>query len=330
MTTGERSGGDERAGAPPQGEQLTGGAAGELGGRGVVVGSINTDLVVRARALPRPGETLTGEEFTIVGGGKGANAAVAAARLGGSVALVACVGNDDFGSARLAELAREGLDLGGVRRVEGATSGVALITVDAAGENSIVVVPGTNGLLAPDALVTLSLGRGDVLLTQLEIPLATVEAALRHARAARATAVLNAAPFRPDAGALLPLVDVLVVNEVEAADLLGRSRIAPDEALDAVDALLGRGAGAVALTLGAHGAAVGRGEQRRQIPAPSVAVVDTTAAGDAFTGALAGELVGGRDFFAAAETAVRAGSLAVTRRGAQPSLPRLAELRASS
>lgn len=310
----------------PQGERVTGGAGGGQGRRVIVVGSVNTDLVARVRELPRSGETLTGEDFAIVGGGKGANAAVAAARLGAVVALVACVGNDDFGTARLAELAREGLDLGGVRRSDGATSGVALITVDAAGENSIIVVPGTNALLAPDALAALTLDPGDVVLTQLEIPLETVEATLRRGRAGGAITVLNAAPFRPDAGALLPLADVLVVNELEAADLLGRSRIAPDGALDAVTALLDRGAGAVALTLGAHGAAVGRGDERRQIPAPAVAVVDTTAAGDAFTGALAGELAGDRDFFAAAQTAVRAGSLTVTRAGAQPSLPRRAEL----
>lgn len=296
------------------------------GGRVVVVGSVNSDLVVRVAALPRPGETVAGERFAIVGGGKGANAAVAAARLGAAVALVACLGDDDFGAARLAELAREGLDLGGVRRAGDEPSGVALIAVDAAGENSIAIAPGANALLGPADVATLTLGPGDLLLTQLEVPLATVEAALRRARAAGATALLNAAPFRPEAVALLPLTDVLIVNELEAAGLLDLPRITPAAALDAVAALLDRGPGAVALTLGPHGAYAGRGDERRHLPAPAVAVVDTTAAGDAFTGALAAALAAGRDFFAATELAVRAGSLAVTKAGAQPSLPRRDEL----
>lgn len=287
----------------------------------VVVGSVNTDLVVRVPALPRPGETLSGEDFTVVGGGKGANAAVAAARLGAAVRLVACLGRDDFGAARFAELAREGLDLAHTRRSGEAASGVALIVVDAAGENSIVIAPGANALLRPEDVAAVPLGPRDILLTQLEIPLTTVEAVLRHARAAGATAILNAAPFLPAAAALLPLTDVLIVNEIEAADLLGGERVTPDSAPGAVAALLARGPAAVALTLGAHGAAVGRGDERRHLPAPEVAVVDTTAAGDAFVGALAAGLAEGADFFAAAGRAVVAGSLAVTRAGAQPSLP---------
>lgn len=295
--------------------------------RVVVVGSVNTDLVVRVGALPRPGETLGGEDFTVVGGGKGANAAVAAARLGARVALVACLGADDFGAARWAELAREGLDLGHARRSDAAASGVALITVDAHGENTIVIASGTNALLRPEDAAAVPLGRGDLLLTQLEVPLATVEAALRHGRAAGATTLLNAAPFRPEAAALLPLTDILIVNEIEAADLLGGERVAPDTAPAAVAALLGRGPGAVAITLGAHGAFVGRGEERRHLAAPRVTVVDTTAAGDAFVGALAAGLAAGLDLFAAAARAIVAGSLAVTKAGAQPSLPTGDEVR---
>src|SRR5205823_7547001 len=256
-------------------------------------------------------------------GGSGAGGA---ARLGARVALGACLGDDDFGAARHAELACEGLDLGAVRRVHGVPSGVALIAVDAAGENSIIVAAGANALLGPDAVAGLELARGDVLLTQLETPLATVEAALRRARERGAAAILNAAPYLPEAGNLLPLADVLVVNEVEASDLLGGAPVTLAGAGDAVAALLARGAGAVALTLGAHGAVAGRGEERRHLPAPAVDVVDTTAAGDAFCGALAAELAAGADFFAAAATAVVAGSLAVTRAGAQPSLPSGAEL----
>ncbi len=308
---------------------MTGGAgpnrAGVGGGRVVVAGSVNTDLVARVVALPRPGETIGGERFATVGGGKGANAAVAAARLGAAVTLVARVGSDDFGAARLAELAREGIDLGRVGRVDGTPSGVALITVDAAGENSIVVVAGANGVLGPDAVADLALGPDDVLLTQLEIPLPTVEAALRRARERGARAILNAAPFVPDAAPLLPLADILIVNEIEAADLLGVARVAPEGVREAVAALLRHGPGAVALTLGPHGATVGTGGGEatiRDLPAPAVTPVDTTAAGDAFCGALAAELAAGRDFAAAARVAVIAGSLAVTCAGAQPSLPR--------
>lgn len=287
-----------------------------------VVGSVNTDLVVGVAALPRPGETVPGERFAIVGGGKGANAAVAAARLGARVALIARLGDDDFGRARRADLAAEGIDLGGALDVGGATSGVALIAVEASGENTIIYVPGANALLAPDAVAGLALGAGDVLLTQLETPPATVAAALTRARDRGATALLNAAPYTTEAPNLIALADVLVLNEVEAADALGAARVAPGDARAAVEALLARGPSAVALTLGAHGAVAGRGGEVRHVPAPAVAVVDTTAAGDAFVGALAAEVAAGADFFAATTTAVAAGSLAVTRPGAQPSLPR--------
>src|SRR3954447_24697092 len=147
-----------------------------MAGRVVVVGGVNTDLVARTATLPRPGETVLGGDFAIVGGGKGANAAVAAARLGAAVAMIACLGEDAFGRARLDDLAREGIDVGAVARSGEASSGVALIIVDERGENSIVVVLGTNGLLGPERVADLDLGPGDVLLTQLEVPLPTVEA----------------------------------------------------------------------------------------------------------------------------------------------------------
>src|SRR4051794_444344 len=275
--------------------------------------------------MPRPGETILGDDFAVVGGGKGANSAVAAARLGARVAFIGSVGEDSFGEARLAELAQEGIDVGMVRRSGAASSGVALILVDGAGENSIVVVPGANALLGPEALADLAIGPGDVLLTQLESPFPTVEAALRRAHDAGAT-VLNAAPYDGVCLSMLALVDLLVVNEVEGADLLGWQQISLDTAQEAVGAMLARGVGAVALTLGAQGAVVGRGDERLHLPAPPVTVVDTTAAGDAFTGALAAGLAEGRDFFAAAAHAVIVGSLAVTKAGAQPSLLYLHEI----
>lgn len=293
-------------------------------GRVVVVGSVNTDLVVRLPTLPRPGETVRGDEFLTVGGGKGANGAVAAARLGARVVLLACLGDDDFGAARRADLAAEAIDLAGTLTVPGVASGVALIAVDAAGENTVVVVPGANARLTPAAVDALTLDRRDVLLTQLEVPLPTVEAALRRARDSGARALLNAAPFLPAAAALLPLVSVLIVNELEAGDLLDGARVTPESAASAVTTLLARGPDAVALTLGAHGAWVGTGHEQRHLPAPPVAVVDTTGAGDCFCGALAAGLATGDALFPAAARAVLAGSLAVTRAGAQPSMPRRA------
>jgi ribokinase len=297
-----------------------------VGGRVVVIGSINTDLVARVRTLPRPGETVAGKSFMVVGGGKGANAAVAAARQEAAVALVACLGNDDFGAARREDLTREGIDLTGVRRSEAASSGVALIVVDECGQNSIVVVPGANGLLTPAMAEELPLAPGDVLLTQLEVPLPTVEAALRRARATGAFAILNAAPYLPAVAGLLPLVDLLIVNELEAADLLGQAPLTPDSAPAAAGALRARGVGAVAITLGAAGAVIATADWCDQLPAPAVTVVDTTAAGDAFTGTLAAGLAAGLPLRAAAERAIVAGSLTATRAGAQPSLPTRADV----
>lgn len=291
-------------------------------GRVVVVGSINTDLVTRTAQLPRAGETVRGESFSVVGGGKGANAAVAAARLGAAVAFVGCLGDDDFGKARLADLDREAIDTTLIQRSAAAASGVALIIVDGAGENSIVVVAGTNELVDEQMIADLPLQPGDVLLTQLELPLPTVEAALRQARAAGVPTVLNAAPYNAAIADALPLVDLLVVNELEGADLLGWERVALSNSAEAVAALQLLGPGAVALTLGGAGAVVGRGEHSEYIAAPPVPVVDTTAAGDAFTGTLAAGLAAGEDLFLAAHRAVLVGSLTVTQAGAQPSLPR--------
>ncbi|MFN8542139.1 MAG: PfkB family carbohydrate kinase [Thermomicrobiales bacterium] len=237
-----------------------------MSGRVIVVGSINTDLVVRAKTLPRPGETIIGEGFAIAGGGKGANAAVAAARMGARVTMIARVGDDDFGRARLADLAADGIDVAGVRQLANTASGVALITVDAHGENTIVVASGANMLLSLDALDSLAFGPDDVLMTQIEVPFATTEAALRLARDAGATTVLNTAPYNPDCAAMLPLVDVLIANEIEAADLIGWSAVTAENAAEAIGTILGRGPRAVALTLGAHGAAAVARPSRHRPP----------------------------------------------------------------
>lgn len=291
-----------------------------------VVGSVNMDLVVRAPRFAQPGETLTGLDFQTVPGGKGANQAVAARRLGGTVALVACVGEDAFGLAMRQGLADEGIDVQHVDVRGGHPSGVALITVDAHGENTIIVVPGANERLTEDdvTLARDAIAEAGVLLLQLEVPLAVVRAAAHVARDHGVTVVLNAAPARPLDDELLALADYLVVNETEVFALAGadaRNRQA------AIASLQARGARHIVVTLGAAGAILApRDREWTSVYAFTVPVVDTTAAGDAFLGAFAVAMAEG----APAEEALRrgnaAGALTVTRAGAQPSLPRRDDL----
>jgi ribokinase len=264
-----------------------------------VVGSINLDLVARCERLPRPGETLGGATFERVPGGKGANQALAAARLGAHVSMVGAVGEDGFASEALALLDRGGVDLGGVRRV-GEPTGVALIVVGADGENQIVVAPGANAAVDSGA----ALESLDAVLCQLEIPLAAVEAAARRAD----FLCLNAAPAQELPDGLLDDVDLLVVNRFE---------------LEAI----GRFDGLTALTLGGEGAVLlERGQEIARAVPPRVAAVDGTAAGDAFTACLLVSLLEGRAREEALTRACAAGALAASRPGAQPSLPTAAEV----
>jgi ribokinase len=287
----------------------------------VVVGSINMDLVVRAARFALPGETIIGEGFSTVPGGKGANQAVAAQRLGGSVAMIGCVGEDAFGAAMALGLAEEGID---VRRVDvrgGSASGVALITVNADGENTIVVVAGANATLTIDdlALARDVVIAAEVLVLQLEIPIATVHAAATSAHAAGRTVILNAAPAAVLPDSLLRLVDYLIVNETELFTVAGAASRDQDAA---VAALHDRGAGAVVITLGRAGARlVPRSGAPTFVRAHVVEVVDTTAAGDAFVGAFAVALAEGLPPAEALRRGNAAGALTVTRHGAQPSLP---------
>ena len=262
-----------------------------------VVGSVNLDLVARAERLPRPGETVTGATFAQVPGGKGANQAVAAARLGAQVNLIACVGDDDHRTAALAELERAGVDVS-LLKVVASPTGVALITVDAEGENEIVVAPGANEELRPEDV---DLPDCDGVLCQLEIPLETVD---HVARTAPGDFFLNAAPAR---GAV-PAADITIVNRYEL------------EALNHRD-------GVIAVTLGAEGAVLMEdGAEVARARPPTVDAVDGTAAGDAFTACLVVSLLEGRDREEALRRACVAGALAASRFGAQTSLPTAEEV----
>jgi ribokinase len=294
----------------------------------VVVGSLNMDLVARAPRLPVPGETVSGLTFSTVPGGKGANQAVASARLGAATAMVGCLGDDAFGASLRSGLEADGVDCRGLRTVPGTSSGVALIVVDEAGRNGIVVVPGANGRLSPgdvDAQAAL-IGAARALVLQLETPLETVEHAARLARSLGKLVVLNPAPARPLPAGLLGCADFLVPNEVEAAALSGRAVASVEDAIAAGQLLRRSGAGTVLVTLGARGVVVVGASGARHHPARPVKAVDTTAAGDTFIGGLCAALVRGRSVGEAIRYAQAAAAISVTRLGAQPSIPFAREL----
>ncbi len=291
--------------------------------RVVVVGSANADMVVRVPQLPAPGETRLGSAFALVPGGKGANQAVAASRLGAVVTFVGCVGTDSFGDMLALNLENEGVHTPFVVRDPDAPTGVALITVDEGfGENTIVVAPGANTRLSPSLVnrAAAAIRDADVLVCQLEIPMESVLAAFQIARAAGVTTILNPAPAPAGAlsDALLSLVSVLTPNQTEAAFLLGGDYDPSASAL----MLKHRGVENVVITLGSAGARLVTAAQNTGIPAFPVAhVADTTAAGDCFNGALAVALGEGQSLEDAVKFANAAASLSVETEGAQPSLP---------
>ncbi len=289
----------------------------------VVVGSSNTDLVVRAPALPGPGETVLGSAFLVAPGGKGANQAVAAARLGARVTLVARLGADEFGDRALAALRREGIDTTFVARDAEAASGVALIVVSESGENAIAVAPGANMRLAAADVdrAAPAIREADALLLQLETPLPTVRHAATLAMKAGVPVILNPAPAAPLAGELLSRVSVLTPNELEAAALTGTSASGVDAARQAALRLHASGVADVVITLGREGALMEGEAGSGHVPGCAVTAVDTTAAGDAFNGALAVALAEGASLERAVRFANRAAALSITRPGAQPSLP---------
>ncbi|MHB9861591.1 ribokinase [Streptomyces sp. YIM S03343] len=287
----------------------------------LVVGSANADLVIAVERRPGPGETVLGSDLAVHPGGKGANQAVAAARLGGRTALLARVGDDTYGRLLLDSLRASGVDTVGVL-VGGAPTGVALITVDPSGDNSIVVAPGANSLLAPgDIRAAASLFHASrVVSAQLEIPLETVVEVVRSLPP-QARFVLNPSPPRPLPPELLAACDPLIVNEHEARVILGDSCVSADPC-DWARLLLAKGPRSVVVTLGAEGAlVVSAGGGLARVPSVAVRAVDTTGAGDAFTAALAWRLGTGASLGEAAAYAARVGAAAVTRRGAQKSFP---------
>ena len=298
-----------------------------------VVGSLNADLVAGVARLPQPGETVlaTGNLATLCGG-KGANQALAAARLGAPTAMVGRVGDDAHGQRLREALLRDGVDCTGVRPTPDCASGVALIVVDDAGRNSIVVVPGANARLdAADVDRELSrIGAGCVVALQLEVPLETVARAAATARARGATVVLNPAPATALADELLATVDILVLNEGEASVLTGRPVDSVDAVGRAAARLRERGAGRVLVTLGARGVLAATAGAVHHLPARRVRAVDTTGAGDTFIGGLCTGLIEGLDLPAAIELGQAAAAIQVTRHGAQAAMPTRREVEAAA
>jgi len=294
----------------------------------VVVGSVNTDMVVKSERIPAPGETITGGQFVMAAGGKGANQAVAAARLGAQVTLVAKVGRDVFGDQAVENYRREGIATDLVLRDPTLATGVALILVDQKGENSIAVAPGANFSITPEEVAQAAerIRQADVLLLQLEIPLATVEAAARIAAEAGVSVVLDPAPVAPLSDALLGCVQVIKPNEHEAERLTGVRVTDEASARQAAEQLLCRGVQQAVITLGPRGALWVSRKRSVFVPGTPVQAVDSTAAGDAFSGGLACAMARGLSMDEAVREACLVGALATTRLGAQPSMPTAAEL----
>jgi ribokinase len=295
-------------------------------GRVFVAGSINMDVVATAERHPRVGETVAGKAVLYFPGGKGANQAVAAAKLGASATLIGRLGADALGKELRTFLAAQGLDLGFVKDTAEAHSGTALITI-ADADNTIVVVPGANALVSAEDVCTAVLAKGDVAVSQFEIPLSTIAAFFQRARAAGATTILNPAPAIKFGRELLDLVDVLVLNETELGLLTGiELRDTDDDArfMDAVRLLPTRKT--VCVTLGRRGVLAVIDGQPSIVSGRVVKVADTTGAGDCLVGALAAQLAGGKTIREALDYANAAASICVQRMGAAPSMPTAAEV----
>jgi len=301
-----------------------------VGNKIIVVGSLNMDLVGCAERIPVVGETLVGHTYFTEPGGKGANQAYAAARLGGQVSMLGRVGDDDFGREMRANLEQVGCDTNGLATTPSCRSGIALIFVADTGQNSIIIVTGANDLFSPSDVQAADekiRGAGAVLL-QLENPVPTVLEAARIGHRLGSKVILDPAPARPVPDELLQLADIITPNETEAAILAGLppSRLDPNQAEEIALKLRGRGANTVIVKLGDQGCLLVGGGKSQLLPAPAVKAVDTTAAGDEFNGALAVAISEGLDLPSACQFANLAAALSVTRRGAQASAPSREEL----
>jgi len=289
----------------------------------VVVGSSNTDMIIRLKRVPRLGETVLGGNFLTAGGGKGANQAVAASRAGGRVSLIARVGQDSLGDEAIKAFRKNGIEASYVTRDRDLASGAALIFVDGRGENCIAVASGANAGLSPAQVhqARAVISRAKVLLLQLETPMQTVIAAARLAKVYGVQVILNPAPARRLPSELLRCVSILTPNESEAELLTGIRLSGLAAAKKAANKLVERGVGTVVLTLGARGALIANDEVTQVVPGFRVKAVDTTGAGDTFNGALAVALAEGKPLSEAVHIANAAAAISVTRVGAQSSAP---------
>jgi len=294
-----------------------------------VVGSSNIDLVVKAKRLPQPGETILGGKFFMVPGGKGANQAVAAAKLDAEVYFIAKLGTDLFASQSYQNFKKEGVNTKFITRTKNASSGVALIEVDEAGNNSILVAPGANGELAPRDVKNAekAIEKCRVMVCQLEIPIETVECAARLAKKYRIPFILDPAPARKLSRKLLEMTDVIKPNETEAEILTGIKVKDEKSARKAAGYLFKRGAKNVIVTLGSKGFFLFNEDVNKFFPARKVKAVDSTAAGDAFVGGFAYCIARGQTIIDAAKFANDAAAFSVTRFGAQPSMPSMKEIK---
>ena len=294
----------------------------------VVIGSSNTDMIIKIDRIPRPGETVIGGQFATAPGGKGANQAVAAARAGGDVAFIGRVGNDIFGNEALRGFAADNIDIEHIIKDTTVPSGVASIFVDRNGQNSIAVAGGANANLSPADIEAAekTIAGADILVMQLEIPIETVTAAATIAHAAGVKVILNPAPAQPLTDEVLKTVSILTPNETEAELLTGIGIENEDDARRAAEALLGRGVPTVLVTLGENGVIIATADGVRKVDAFKVDPVDTTAAGDVFNGALAVAIAEGSQLDKAVLFANAAAAMSVTKLGAQPSAPRRDEI----
>lgn len=294
----------------------------------IVVGSSNTDMVIKASKFPVPGETILGGEFFLFPGGKGANQAVAAARLGGNVTFIAKVGNDIFGEQSLEQFKKEGIRTDYVFRDPTHPSGVALITVDAKGENTIVVAQGANGTLSTTDIAKAAheFEQAEIVLIQLEIPIETVLQAAALARQSGKKAILNPAPAATLPSEIFPNLYLITPNESEAETITGIKVTDIDSAKKAAEKIIEKGVANVIITLGPEGAYIYNESGGRKVPTPKVVAVDSTAAGDIFNGALAVAISEGQSLDDAVKFANGAAALSVTRMGAQASAPYRKEL----